>query len=529
MRNLLSSLVFILFTITISFGQKSILQIDIGGGGSTPMSEMRNTFMFASQGYSFNSHVDFFFAKLGLGVAIGYVNNPSSNVFIQHIERKYFESIKMDVPQSWQTKYMVFGPSYRLGSQRWDINIFAKAGISQTDTPRLMFQKYFFNQPHEIFKFTGQGGDFQYIWNAGIRGIYNINSWLGVHLKVDYLSTRFLSQMGYQYSYFSVNDANNNGSIDDPEYMEAEEIYTIGQANLSNLNVSTGLIFKLGSLTNQNKVRLLPKDFIDVIPTVENNINIVGKEEIPISSDLILKEDVQIVVLEKSKSTDNTVEEEIYQDSDIEIPLEEIEVVEAPEAKYDEEAAEFLYKAGESYFAANNFGDAIACFNKIKSDPKYPRAQYMFALAQCATGNCESAQKEYNEFSKNYKESDSRTLEVIFASHLERCKRGDLLVKNIEDVDSKFLDTKPKKEYRVQFVAIKKSNATFPKVAQIGPIGAEFYPNKTLYRYSLEGYTSLEVALEDMKTVRAMGFGDAFIAIYENGIRTKTLYHAKRK
>ncbi|MBK7635541.1 MAG: hypothetical protein IPJ13_15625 [Saprospiraceae bacterium] len=54
---------------------------------------------------------------------------------------------------------------------------------------------------------------------------------------------------------------------------------------------------------------------------------------------------------------------------------------EAPEAKYDEEAAEFLHKAGESYFATNDFENALPCFNKLKADPKYPRAKYMFALS----------------------------------------------------------------------------------------------------------------------------------------------------
>ena len=50
----------------------------------------------------------------------------------------------------------------------------------------------------------------------------------------------------------------------------------------------------------------------------------------------------------------------------------------AAEAEYDKDVAEFLYKAGESYFAANDFDNAMSCFNKLKADPIYPMAQYMF-------------------------------------------------------------------------------------------------------------------------------------------------------
>ncbi len=512
MRNFGLSFFFVFFAISMNYGQKNILQIDLSGGGAVPMSYMRNIYMFAGNGYQLNGHIDFFVGKIGLGVAAGYTDNPSSSLFASHIEHKYFEKIFVDQPQSWQTKYMVFGPSFRYGSKKWDINIFAKAGISQSQTPQLMFQKYFFGQPIEIFNFEGRSGEFQYIWNAGVRGMYNINSWLGIQLKADYLSTQFLSQMGYQYSYFNVQDVNNNGIIDDPEYMEAEETYKKGEAAISSLNLSTGLVFKIGRIAGKRKVKMLPTELMDLpAPVVEAP----QKEVLPAVVEVI--DPLPIVPV-----TSPIVE-------DVEKPLEDLHVADAIESKYDAEAAEFLYKAGESYFAVNNFDDAIVCFNKLKSDPNYPRAKYMFALSQCATGNCEAAQKEYKEFAQNYRESDSRTLEIIFASHMERCKRGDLLVKSKENTIIAAENTFAQKEYKVQFVAIKKPDATFPKVAQIGPIVSEFFPKKTVYRYSLEGYTTLDEALNHMKEVRKIGFKDAFIAIYENGVRTNTLYHAKLK
>lgn len=514
MRNIICVLWFsISFSLT-GYNQKNILQIDLSGGLNVPVGSMRETFMFAGEGYHLGSHIDFFMGQLGLGVAIGYTQNPSSELFQRHIEKKYLETIPSVNAQSWRTKYMVFGPSYRLAFKKWDVNLFAKAGISQPEAPNLMFQKYFYGQPYEIFRFKGQSGDFQYIWNAGIRGMYNVNSWCGIMMKAEYLSTDFLSQMGYSYSYFNATDINNNGIIDDPEYGESEEIFKSGDIAISSINISAGVAFKIGRIATRKKVKIIPEEIIEVSATAPSIMS--ESKETPAVQPLEAEQiDVEPVTVIPPVS------------EDIEQPLEEIHVADAPESRYDEEAARFLYKAGESYFAANNFDAAMACFNKLKSDPHYPRAKYMFALSQCAVGNCLDAKKEYTEFAAQYNESDSRTLEVIFASHLERCKQGDLLVNEAKKQSPDSSPAVKTKEYRVQFVAIKKSDATFPKVAQIGTIVTEFFPNKTLYRYTLDGYQTLNVALEDMKAVRRLGFKDAFIAVYENGIRTKTLYHAR--
>jgi hypothetical protein len=506
------------FSISFAFtgyNQKNILQIDLSGGLNVPMGSMRETFMFAGEGYHLGSHIDFFMGQLGLGVAIGYTQNSSSELFQRHIEKKYLETITFENPQSWRTKYMVFGPSYRLAFKKWDFNIFAKAGISQPEAPSLMFQKYFYGQPYEIFRFKGQNGDFQYIWNAGLRGMYNVNSWCSIMMKAEYLSTDFLSQMGYSYSYFNASDINNNGIIDDPEYGESEEIFKSGDVTISSINISAGVVFKIGRINGRKKVKIIPEEIIEVSQTAPSFV------AEPENTTTILSPETKVISQTPPVAEVQTVSE------DVEQPLEDIQVADAPESKYDEEAARFLYKAGESYFAANNFDAAMACFNKLKSDPHYPRAKYMFALSQCAVGNCLDAKKEYTEFAAQYNESDSRTLEVIFASHLERCKQGDLLVNAVKNERPDTSTSVKTKEYRVQFVAIKKSDAAFPKVAQIGTIVTEFFPNKTLYRYTLDGYQTLNVALEDMKAVRRLGFKDAFIAVYENGIRTKTLYHAR--
>ena len=205
----------------------------------------------------------------------------------------------------------------------------------------------------------------------------------------------------------------------------------------------------------------------------------------------------------------------------------------APESKYDDAAAEFLYKAGESYFSANDFENAIPCFNKLKADPRYPRSKYMFALSLTSMGNCIEASKEYKDFAKVYNKDDARTLEVIFASHFERCKMEGRLVQKLspeevakQEVKDKILTT-PVRIYKVQFIAMYKSNLVFPRVATIGNISTEQYPNRKLYRYTLGDYTDIKSAVSDMYKVKKLGFRDAFIAEYEGDIRINTLYHAQ--
>jgi hypothetical protein len=74
---------------------------------------------------------------------------------------------------------------------------------------------------------------------------------------------------------------------------------------------------------------------------------------------------------------------------------------------------------------------------------------------------------------------------------------------------------------------MKRPNANFPGVSSIGRISTEFYPNKAVYRYTLVGYNDLKEATSEVLKVRKMGFRDAFIAEYQNGVRVNTLYHAK--
>jgi len=531
---------FIVLNMTLSNGLLSqsgrYLQIDLNGGISEPIQQYKNQYMFTGRGISAAGGFDYFFSKIGLGFSGGTFTNESGRSFTSYIEHKYFEKLNPDLYKHWNTKYIVFGPSFKLAVKRLEFDLFAKGGYSQILVPDLVFSKQFFNQSFEVYRFSGTSDDWQFAWSAGARLVYKFTDWLGVQTKADYFTTSYMSTVGYDNTFRDANDGNRNGILEDAEYFESQKVTNKGTANLSVINMNIGLVFQLGKKSPAKPEQMFPElpettqlsdDMITT--TTLNNSEPEKKEEISEINkinDSIEKpvEDIPVV---------NEHEAQKHQTTDADPEIENIDIpattYDAPESKYDEEAAEFLYKAGESYFATNDFENALPCFNKLKADPKYPRAKYMFALGLCAMGNCAEAKKEYKEFAKTYKETDSRTLEIIFASHFERCSiSGKLKTDNSKlKEDKKEIITNSQEEYKIQFIAMRKPDAAFPRIESVGTVRTEFFPNKSVYRYTLGGYSNINSAVSDVYKVRKLGFRDAFVAVYRDGIRINTLYHAK--
>ncbi len=539
MKNVLFLAAFYIFTFLIF--QKlpaqsgKFLQIEMNAGISEPVQEFRSQHMFTGRGVSAAGGFDYFFNNFGIGFSGGYFTNESGQSFTSYIEHKYFEKLNSGTFKDWNTKYIVFGPSFKFSLKKFEFDLFAKGGYSQILVPDLLFSKRFFSQTFEAYRFSGTSDDWQFAWSAGARAIFKVTEWIGLQAKADYFTTSYLSTVGYDNTFRDANDGNRNGIIEDAEYFESQKVINKGTSNLSVLNMNLGLVFHLGKKSASKPAQMLPE-----LPEV----TMLGEEMIVQSYPLAVeekKEEVAEVIMEPAAKQEkqtadipivNAHEEPATTKAAEEQVIEKIEIppttYDAPEATYDDEAAEFLYKAGESYFATNDFENAMPCFNKLKADPKYPRAKYMFALALCAMGNCTEAKKEYKEFAKTYRETDSRTLEIIFASHFERCSiSGKLKVEKTTMMDEKKDITEMPEEYRIQFIAMRKPDVAFPRLANVGTVATEFFPNKSVYRYTLGGYSDINSAATDVYKVRKMGFRDAFVAMYKNGVRVNTLYHAK--
>lgn len=570
------------FLMNLTFVQaqnKKFLQVDLGGGVSVPVLEYKSADMFTATGYSGSAGFDYFFGRLGLGVTGGYFVNPGEKAFSTYISKKYLEEVNFQNMEKWSSGYALAGSTLKLGGSKFSLDLFAKAGYSYINVPHLQFNKTFFNQSYEVYKFSGTEKDWQFAWDAGIRLVYNIKPWFGLQAKSDLFSTRFMSDVAYTNSFREAMDGNRNGIMEDSEYFESQKMIVAETSDLSVVNINLGLIINLGRKREIPVTQMVPdmsaKDDNEIMPETqvpaavkkemvkadqqiteateeEKNIPVANLDEAPKETEMpadVKKEADKMQVITQRPAADTKAEpikvQEPAQQQGMDqksVPTQikeilnpektNVSVPDAPEARYDQQAAEHLYNAGEAYFADNDFENAIPCFNKLKADPKYPRARYMFALSLCASGNCEEAKKEYREFARSYKEDDARTLEIIFASHFEKCALSNHPKKN-NGINNTFLENNSNKietewtEYKVQFIALRKSDKQFPKVADIGLIGTEFFKDKTVYRYSLGGYTDMDSAVKDVMKIRKMGFRDAFIAVYKNGVRVNTLYHAK--
>lgn len=533
--------VFIILTTSESTSaqEKRFLQLELNTGISEPLGAFRSQEMFSGRGRSIGGGFDYFFGKFGLGFNAGTFNNESEQAFSDYIYNKFLERTKVNQDNMWNTKFGMFGPIFKTGFKKFEFDIYLRGGYSQIQVPYLLFSKSFFDQSYDIYRFSGVSENWQFAWSSGVKFIYKLTHQLGIQVRADYFATTYLSEVAYEKSFRDVSDANNNGRIDDAEYFESRKVNNSNYSNLSVVNLNLGLLFQIGRKKQQVATEMLlniamdqPNAIItEELPLMSPNLESEQTKEIELKIPIInlVENDIDLInVDEGTKKPEPS--KEILEETAI-IPETSYD---APESTYDEEAAEFLHKAGEAYFASNDFENAMPCFNKLKADTKYPRAKYMFALSLCSMGNCTEAQKEFKEFAETYNGEDKRTLEIIFASHAERCRLSGKLKTPVQDA-VKNTDKNNTTEnvvhsgltYKIQFIAMKKPNADFPNLVNIGGISTEFFPNKSVYRYTLGGYEDIKTASSDIYKVRKMGFRDAFLSVYENGVRVNTLYHAK--
>lgn len=525
--------------------QKPYFQVQASGGYTFPLMDMKETNHFCGDGWNGNLGFGLFFGKFGIMARGGFQNQGASASFEDFIAGKYKESFNGSGGQSWRNAFAMIGPVGKLSFGRWDVDLFAQIGMSQLSVPSLLYSRRFFSQQTEIARYSGQNDELIPLWTSGFSIHYRVGQGLQLYLEPSFLTNHLLSNTSTTFRYVNANDVNKNGKIDEVEFTEAEIIKDVRDVVFSNLNINIGISYQIGRITKTmapvsmiNLKEELPAEIEqeEIIPEAKN-------ENAPESADN-QKEKVQKTFPEPDSDRDSSSNSG---QSDM--------VTEAETSGYDEAEARFLYKAGELYFQNNDFENAVACFNKIKNNPAHLMAKYMFALSMCEMMNCEEAIKEFESFDSLYKKDDAGVLYTVFKSHVEKCRKDVVEQKAIAEkvqraaevaardilsdkstvslttkeskVDVKKFDNSGYEQYKIQFVALKISNKAFPRMENIGTIDYEYYPSKSMYRYTLGPYNTQDEAVSDMLKVRAMGFEDAFLAVYKNGARVNTLYHAR--
>ena len=544
MKGLIFTLI-LAWTITQSmFAQNNeYLQTDLTGGYTNAFRDFAKAPVYMGSGFNASLSLDYFFRSFGIGVDGGYFRNNTGSHFNTFIQQRYLEANPAIRTRPAESKFLLVGPSLKFKTGRLELDFYAKVGMVQSNPAEAIFSKIFTNQSFPIFTLSGDKDKWFGAWSAGSRLIFKISENAGIQLKSNIFSTEGLNRIKYTQTFSDAYDTNGNGRIDDSEYFESRVLENDFSSYINNYNLNAGIIFQLGKSSKSEVIQMMP--------------------------DFLYQADTEVFPEDMAESTPDTLNEQVSL-SDQTLTADEYttitpdDYVATPDVTdYDELAAHFLYKAGQSYFAANDFENAVACFNKLKADPVYPMAKYMFALSLASMGNCETSFAEYRDFAKNYSGEDAGVLSTVYASHLERCKKPGLTKTHTDVPQSSPVDEKAKSlnyqyemkarevsekqsitlistpdekpvskvaeshSFRVQFIALKKPDYRFPKLYEIGEINTEYFPERSMYRYTLGPFSDTESATASMRLMRKMGFKDAFVAEYHNGVRINTLHHSK--
>ncbi|MCZ2101929.1 MAG: tetratricopeptide repeat protein, partial [Chitinophagales bacterium] len=455
----------------------------------------------------------------------------------------------------------------------FEMDFTGKIGVTQIAGPKLYYDKLYFGEAYDVYRFTKEGQDWSVAWSAGARAIFKVNSWMGIQAKVDYWDTQIFDRALYSYTYKDVIDLDSNGQLDDEEFFTSTTVSRRGATDVRTLNLNLGLIFQFGNTTKR------PNEVIDQAMVSEMKVE---KESDQANIDEGQNKIGDDAVITQEKNVDPSLEMAIRDSSILsEMPTsvihgdEDIDKKEGRDTdsmglasqedqalleELEKQRLDSLYDAGEYFFSTQQYRQAADHFNQALDHPDYPRSRYMYALSLSFSGDCEQAKREFKQFKKEYTGSDLRSLEVLFVSQFENCtsisknnqgsegiQQKDVIVinkdekrktdhltitetnkagiKSTVDIDSSAIHPVLKKEYQVQFIAIGHTDAIFKEMAKLGKINIEYIKDKKLYRYSLTGFERLEDALPLLKRVRGLGFSDAFIALYQDGVRKETMFH----
>lgn len=539
-------LLIIILHVTTSFvfaQNNDYLQIDLSGGQTMAFRDFAKAPQYAGKGFNGSLSLDYFFGKFAIGVEGGYFRNNAPDIFTTFIKERYLETNPAIKTRPWESKYLLFGPAFKFVLGKLELDIYARAGMVQANAPEFVFSKIFTNQSFPIYTLSGERDKWYGAWSGGGRLIYKFSESFGLLIKGNVFSTEGINHLNHKHTFSDASDTNGNGKIDDSEYFESRVTEQDYKTYINNININAGIIVHLGKSSKGDVIKMMP-DFLYEADTETT------PDEIAVAApDSAYYNEIP----EMAQSVDTSL-----------VTITPDEYVAAPDVTdYDELAAHFLYKAGQSYFAANDFENAVACFNKLKADPVYPMAKYMFSLSLAAMGNCETSFSEYREFAKKYTGEDAGVLATVYASHLERCKKPGLRTptaelpvphnvdekpkslnaqyearaKEVSEKETKTVISTPESEskvnaiqshsYRVQFIALKKPDYSFPKLYEIGEIITEFFPERSMYRYTLGPFTDADTAAVSMRKMRKMGFKDAFVAEYQDGKRINTLHYSR--
>lgn len=430
------SLFILLLCPALIFGQKEgYLQLDAAVSKTTPIRPYSSFPEYYNGGTNVSADIDYFFGFAGLGLSAGYsrlsTTRRTSMLFMSDFIKDHMNADEL----KWTHRYLMLGPTIKFSRKKLGADVFLKAGVAEVSAPELEHSVNAAGNPYYILSPITADNSVQVFWKAGARLMFNLTSWMGLHLKVETVNSKWVNNTMYHYNYRNVEDTNTDGRINLDEYEIAETLHDAFRTSLSTINFGAGLFFQISPASaKEDKLR----DFFASEDADRESV---------ILHDSILLANAEKRNNGKTNGTDNSVAAALNNDSAVNKTLDqkEIETV-LNEFYYEKSRDPAYYSYGEKQFMADlnlyeqGFSDyfkkeylhSFKAFSQIVNKNLFSLTRYMMALNLTEFGKCQEAKVEFAAFESIYGLEDLEDLRNIYLYKIGSCIEADTELDKME-------------------------------------------------------------------------------------------------
>jgi len=219
MKKALLLLVFLIIT-TINYSQTHSffdIDLDLTAGISTPSSTFSNN-SFASNGSFFQFGGSYYFSKVGLGLSLGQISNPTDSNLSDFTNTLDFSTT--NISEDWKTTYYGIGPEFKTSFNKIEAKFQIRAGVMSIK-PITIGSSYNENADVAIpiYNVTTEKTSKTSYVSTAIKIGYNLTKNFNVFATADYVSA--LSDK-LTITEKTISDTNRNGIIDIEDILQSD-------------------------------------------------------------------------------------------------------------------------------------------------------------------------------------------------------------------------------------------------------------------------------------------------------------------
>ncbi len=227
-------------------------------GISSPSSGFSDN-SFASNGSFIELTGAYYFSKLGVGLSLGQITNPTDSNFSDLTSTREFATL--DNTEDWKMSYYGIGPEYKARFGNFSAKLSTKIGLMSVKSIEIQsgYNGSDVQAPIPIYKLTTDKTSSLSYFSTGLQFGYDVNSNLNLFAITNYLSA--LSDgiaISEGTNLKSVRDTNKNGIIDAEDFIAADGTaipfeFTTTNVKPQSVNYGVGLSYSFGGTTKKAK------------------------------------------------------------------------------------------------------------------------------------------------------------------------------------------------------------------------------------------------------------------------------------